>query len=95
MFVPMRLDVWDPAVKAGKNKEGKKRVEVWQTFRGNEWGNKGERLGGGEGSVKVNVGVLTEKNFYEARSGCECLSSWPALRKMGSSTEEHTHVLLT
>ena len=71
MFVPMRVDVRDPVtVEAGK-KEGKKRVEVWQTFRGNEWSNKGERLGGGEGNVKVNVGVLVERNFYEARGGCE------------------------
>ena len=45
-------------------------VEVYQTFRGNEWDNKGERLGAGV-DVNVNVRVLTEKNFYESRGGCE------------------------
>ena len=54
--------------------EGKKRVDIWQTFRGNEWDNKGEKLGGGtlgQGGVKVNVGVLAERKFYEVRQGCE------------------------
>ena len=45
-------------------------VEAYQTFRGNEWDNKGERLGAGV-DVNVNVRVLTEKNFYESRGGCE------------------------
>ena len=71
MFVPMRVDVQDPTSGGSGEKEGKKRVEVWQTFRGNEWGNKGERLGGGEGNIKVNVGVLTQRSFYEVRTGCE------------------------
>ena len=47
-------------------------VEVWQTFRGNEWENKGERVGGGEGKVAVDVRVAAEKGFYESRGGCQC-----------------------
>ena len=44
-------------------------VEVWQTFRGNEWDNKGERIAGGR-DVSVEVKVLGKKNFYESRGGC-------------------------
>ncbi|KAH0537034.1 hypothetical protein FGG08_006132 [Glutinoglossum americanum] len=43
-------------------------VEVWQTFRGNEWGNRGERLGLGEGGV-VEVRPAAAKAFFEERAG--------------------------
>ena len=58
-FAPLRVDVDRQGV-----------VEVYQTFRGNEWDNKGERLGVGK-DVNVNVKVLVEKNFYESRGGCK------------------------
>ena len=45
-------------------------VEVWQTFRGNEWDNKGERVGAGSGVVEVKV--VGHKGFYEIREGCMC-----------------------
>ena len=77
-FVPMRVDVVAlPAVEGKVNAEQgseRKRVDVWQTFRGNEWNNKGEWLGGGtleQGGITINVGVLAERAFYEARPGCE------------------------
>jgi len=64
-FWPLRVDVDD-----GSEEEGGK-MEVWQTFRGNEWENKGERLGGGVGDVRVEARVGAEKGFYEGRGGCE------------------------
>ena len=63
-FTPLRIDV---------SEQGK--VAVWQTFRGNEWDNKGEMVGGGSGAeVTVNMQVLGRKDYYEARGGCECFS---------------------
>ena len=47
------------------------RVEVWQTFRGNEWDNKGEKLGEGADGVRVDVSVIAERRFYEERKGCK------------------------
>lgn len=47
------------------------KIEVWQTFRGNEWDNKGERMGGGVGDVRVEARAAGEKGFYEGRGGCE------------------------
>ena len=59
-FTPLRVDV---------SEQGK--VAVWQTFRGNEWDNKGERLGGGSSEeVTVDVQVLGRKEYYETRGGC-------------------------
>ena len=73
----MRVDVSLSSSIDEAGKVAEKRVDVWQTFRGNEWDNKGEKLGGGtlvEGGVKVNIGVLGARDFYEARQGCQCLS---------------------
>lgn len=59
-FSPLRVDV---------DTSGK--VEAWQTFRGNEWDNRGERLGAGSELV-VEVKGAAQKGFYEGRGGCEC-----------------------
>ena len=64
-FAPLRVDVG-----------AEEKVEVWQTFRGNEWDNKGEKVGEGVGSCRAEGRVVGGKAFYEARSGCE--SSCPA-----------------
>ena len=45
-------------------------VEVWQTFRGNEWDNKGEKYGAGK-DISLEVVLLGKKEFYESRGGCE------------------------
>ncbi|MCJ1387241.1 hypothetical protein MMC18_000081 [Xylographa bjoerkii] len=61
-FSPMRVDV-----------DAEKGIEVWRTYRGNEWGNKGERMGGiGEKKdeeVRVEVKTQGEKGYYEGRGG--------------------------
>ncbi|MCJ1336459.1 hypothetical protein MMC09_001735 [Bachmanniomyces sp. S44760] len=68
VFQGLRVDVTGK----GKEKEtGKEKVEVWTTFRGNEWDNKGELLGVGEGSLAVEARVQGERVVYEKRGGCK------------------------
>ena len=62
-IAPLRVDV-----------DGGEKIEVWQTFRGNEWDNRGERLGGGVGEVVVDVRVVGRKEYYEVKGGCELSS---------------------
>jgi hypothetical protein len=71
-FAPLRVDVSDDG-------KGGLEVDAWQTWRGNEWGNKGERRGGGE---VVEVSPVGGKEFYAERQGCESfiLSRYPVLR---------------
>ena len=71
VFEPLRIDVADEA--------GKEYVKSWQSFRGNEWDNKGEKRGEGEANVAggvakadVYVSVLGSKEYYAKRQGCEC-----------------------
>lgn len=57
-------------------------IEVWQTYRGNEWSNTGEKLGAapgradGSGNVEleVTVGTLGVRDFYEKRGGFNPMS---------------------
>ncbi|KAI9870538.1 MAG: hypothetical protein M1830_004116, partial [Pleopsidium flavum] len=58
-FAPLRVDVG-----------GSDEVEVWQTFRGHEWDNKGEKIM----ERPVHVKVLAGKDYYEERSGFSPLS---------------------
>lgn len=61
-FQPLRIDV---------DAEGA--VQAWETFRGNEWDNKGEALAVREGSVGkgVEVRALGGKNYFAERPKCE------------------------
>ena len=61
-FEPLRVDV-------GLDAEGSEKVEVWQTFRGNEWSNKGEKRGEGLVDVHATVNVLGVKDYYQKREG--------------------------
>ncbi|MCJ1480333.1 hypothetical protein MMC06_000488 [Schaereria dolodes] len=60
VFAPLRVDVSEQDA-----------VEIWQTFRGNEWDNKGERIGAGSGSANADVRVVGERAFYESRGGLD------------------------
>jgi hypothetical protein len=69
-FEPLRIDVADEG--------GKEYVKSWQSFRGNEWDNKGEKRGEGEANVaggvakaEVWVNVLGGKEYYAKRQGCK------------------------
>ncbi|KAI9699408.1 MAG: hypothetical protein M1836_003019 [Candelina mexicana] len=57
-FAPLRVDVAPDDV-----------VEVWQTFRGNEWDNKGEKK-----VLPVELQVLGAKGYYQAREGFSPMS---------------------
>lgn len=58
---------------AGKERDGRgELVQVWQTFRGNEWDNKGEMRGVGRGRVVAEVRAVAGKEYYQERSGCKC-----------------------
>ncbi|KAI2641957.1 hypothetical protein GGS21DRAFT_500536 [Xylaria nigripes] len=64
LFAPLRIDV--PGHKNGA-------IQVWETFRGNDWGNKGEEIrpvGGGMFPVRV----LGAKVFYMERGSFSVLS---------------------
>lgn len=58
-FPPLRLDLTADGT-----------VEAWRTWRGNEWGNKGEEFIVGEGNV-LEVKALGGKEYYMERQGCE------------------------
>lgn len=76
-FAPLRVDVL-PLVAGDTNNDNNGEetapasltVKAWETYRGNDWDNKGEALGGG---VKFEVRVLGAKAFFAERSSCECL----------------------
>ncbi|MCJ1314218.1 hypothetical protein MMC25_007898 [Agyrium rufum] len=68
-FMPVRLDIGYA-----------EKVEAWQTFRGNEWDNRGEALAvtpveNGK-AMKIDMRVVGPKEYYEARSGLD-----PELKK--------------
>lgn len=73
-FAPLRLDV----VSDAEGDEEKLAVQAWETYRGNDWGNKGEGVpvvaaGDGEGDkgVVVEVRGLGGKGYFLERSSCE------------------------
>jgi hypothetical protein len=76
-FLPLRVDVHDGGLEAAS------KVEVWTTFRGNEWGNKGESVvvrevekegvkGMGSQVWGFDVRVQAGKEYFLVRSGCGC-----------------------
>ncbi|KAI9170963.1 ER membrane protein complex subunit [Paramyrothecium foliicola] len=64
-YQPLRVDVGPDGA-----------VEAWETFRGNDWGNKGERLAVKEGSAGKGVDLRTvgPKNYYAERPKFSILS---------------------
>lgn len=67
-FAPLRVDVDLVSGEAGGVT-----VKAWETYRGNEWGNRGEGVvPAGEGGW-LEVRVLGGKGYYSERSKCLCL----------------------
>ncbi|KAF2861202.1 hypothetical protein K470DRAFT_200188, partial [Piedraia hortae CBS 480.64] len=60
-FPPLRVDVTAPT--EGNADE----IQVWQTFRGNEWNHKGILYGSGRGELSFAVQPSLQKDFYEPR----------------------------
>ena len=83
-FAPLRVDV--VAAGAGGAEETPL-VRVWETFRGNEWENKGEEVrglagtgtGAGAAGAAFPVRVLGTKTYFVERGSCEFLFFfWPS-----------------
>lgn len=65
-FAPLRVDVT-----AGEG--GEEEIATWQTFRGNEWGNKGPSYGTGKGALRVQITASAGKDYYQPRGGFNLL----------------------
>jgi ER membrane protein complex subunit 7 len=81
VFAPLRVDVAAAALVHGEQ-EKLPEVQVWGTFRGNEWGNKGEKLDvlelktedgakNGEPVLAFSVRAVGRKEYLLERQGCE------------------------
>lgn len=64
-FPPFRVDV---TLNEASTQE---LVQIWQTFRGNEWNNKGPKFGEGYGEVTISLQPSAKKEFYQQRGGCK------------------------
>lgn len=65
-FVPLRLDVrFPPGGEEGQ--EGVVKLEAWETFRGNDWDNKGEAIVLDERGFPARVAGM--KGYYMERQG--------------------------
>lgn len=70
--MPLRVDVSaaaEDAAAAGKTEA----VRAWETYRGNDWNNKGEALAvrdGADGSVGFEVRALGGKTYFMERPKC-------------------------
>jgi hypothetical protein len=67
-FAPYRVDI-SPAAESTQEV-----IQVWQTFRGNEWSNKGPSLGSAQGELRVDVRPAAHKDFYQPRGGFNVMS---------------------
>ena len=53
---------------------GQQTISAWQTFRGNEWSNKGPSYGSGQSSLDISVRPMGVKDFYQERVGFSLVS---------------------
>lgn len=67
-FPPLRVDVTASSEEEGEG------ISAWQTFRGNEWSNKGPGYGSGKGELSVQVTASGQKDYYQLRGGFDILS---------------------
>lgn len=63
-FPPYRVDIGH-----AESNPGQEIVQVWQTFRGNEWSNKGPLLAQGDSNLRVDVRPAATKEYYQQRGG--------------------------
>lgn len=67
-FAPLRVDVLPAVADDGVRLS----VLAWETYRGNEWGNKGEEVKEGGAGNGFAVRCLGKKLFFQERGKCEC-----------------------
>ncbi|KAI9695448.1 MAG: hypothetical protein M1820_008633 [Bogoriella megaspora] len=73
VFPPLRVDIEEK--KKGGEDEKEVEIGVWRTYKGHEWDNKGQKVGGGNGGeVVVEVRPLGGKEYYQQRGGFSVLS---------------------
>lgn len=62
-FQPLRVDV--------SNTGSSQKIEAWQTFRGNEWSNKGPSVGSSSGGndLQIQVRPSGQREYYSQRGG--------------------------
>jgi hypothetical protein len=73
-FQPYRVDVGHAEGTEAGSKSAQEIVHVWQTFRGNEWSNKGPILGSAQGELRVDIRPAAQKDFYQSRGGFSVMS---------------------
>nr|POE53320.1 er membrane protein complex subunit 7 like [Quercus suber] len=68
LFSPLRVDV-------SPSSDGSEQdlVQAWQTFRGNEWSNKGPSYGSENEELSIEVKPMAQKSFYQQRGGFNLL----------------------
>jgi len=69
-FAPLRVDV-SPSTTAEGTAEI---IEVHQTFRGNEWSNKGQKYGSAKSQLVIAIPPIGKRDFYQARGGFDIAS---------------------
>ena len=67
-FPPLRVDVGKAA-----DESQQQSIQAWQTFRGNEWDNKGPSYGSGNGELHLQIQASNHKDFYQVRGGFDLL----------------------
>ncbi|KAL8381128.1 hypothetical protein RB595_005421 [Gaeumannomyces hyphopodioides] len=81
-FAPLRVDVAPAGAgvgasagrKQGEQQQQQLAVSAWETFRGNDWGNKGEAARRAEDAGAFEVRCLGRKEYYMERSSFSVLS---------------------
>jgi len=70
-FAPLRVDVVPAVAGTGPDAAAGDPLDVlaWETYRGNDWDNKGEQLQLGGGENRFEARVLGPKRYYMERSG--------------------------
>lgn len=70
-FAPLRVDVVSATAGDREGEGGGEGVRVWETFRGNDWENKGEEIRPAVVGGAFPVKVLGSKVYYTERGSCE------------------------
>ncbi len=76
--MPLRLDVF---AEEDAEEDGGLKVKAWETYRGNDWDNKGEPVAvtvpDGKGTSVLEARVLGGKGYFMERSKCLFALSFP------------------
>jgi len=70
IFAPLRVDVLPSTTAEGTAEI----IEVHQTFRGNEWSNKGQKYGSAKDKLVIAIPPTGKRDFYMSRGGFDLMS---------------------